>query len=285
MTRYGSVLGLAARSTFWRVLGVTLASCGLEAALFLLTLANWQSTLYGPEGSWETPNPMSLEELIAHSHIALCFGVGLAAAAAVLAFLGWEGSGCRTGYTLRRLRVGEKRLALLWGGYGTACLVIYWAFHLATVLALCAAALPALPGEYRSPQTLFLACWRSPYLHALLPLADWWLLGRNLLLCAGLGFGGAYFSYRRRHGLRAWGWIPLALAAALFFPLPMGAAGVGELDPAFLAYWTDRNIQTITPYTRVTPLPSLLALGLTVGGGGVLLRALAGICGRDRYEP
>ena len=46
----------------------------------------------------------------------------------------------------------------------------------------------------------FLACWRSPYLHALLPLEDVWLWGRNLLLCAALGLGTAAFSHERRHG-------------------------------------------------------------------------------------
>ena len=280
MTRYGSVLGLAARSTFWRVLGVTLASCGLEAALFLLTLANWQSTLYGPEGSWEAPNPMSLEELIAHSHIALCFGVGLAAAAAVLAFLGWEGSGCRTGYTLRRLRVGERALSLLWGGYGTLCLLFYWAAHLGTVLALCAAAAPHLSERAASPLALFLACWRSPYLHALLPLEDVWLWGRNLLLCAALGLGTAAFSHERRHGHRAWGWIPLALGAALLFPLPMGAFPFQGLDPAFLPY-LETEVEVYTG--SGSPVPGLMAFLLTGGSAAVLINAALMICGRAPF--
>ena len=51
MRRYCSVLGLAARCTFWKVLAATMVSCGAEAALFLTTLARW-----GPER-----NPMSLE--------------------------------------------------------------------------------------------------------------------------------------------------------------------------------------------------------------------------------
>ena len=215
MRRYCSVLGLAARSTFWKVLAAALVSCGAEAALFLITLHGWDPEWETYGGTVAANNPMGLEGLIAHSRIALCFGLGLAAVCGTLALLG---------YTVRRLRVGESRLTLLWGGYGVLCLVLYWAAHLGTVLALCAAAMPRLAPEAASPLALFLACWRSPYLHSLLPLTDWPLLGRNLLLFVGLGLSTASFALRRRHGLRAWSWIPLALAGALFFPMPMAAA-------------------------------------------------------------
>ena len=278
MRRYCSVLGLAARCTFWKVLAATMVSCGAEAALFLITLHGWPFVIYGPDQAWRADNPMGLEGLIAHSHIALCFGLGLAAVCGTLALLGWGGSGCRTGYTLRRLRVGEKPLTLLWGGYGVLCLVLYWAAHLATVLALCTAAMPRLAPEAASPLALFLACWRSPYLHALLPLEDVWLWGRNLLLCAALGLGTAAFSHERRHGHRAWGWIPLALGAALLFPLPMGAFPFQGLDPAFLPY-LETEVEVYTG--SGSPVPGLMAFLLTGGSAAVLINAALMICGRE----
>lgn len=278
MRRYCSVLGLAARCTFWKVLAATMVSCGAEAALFLITLHGWPFVIYGPDQAWRADNPMGLEGLIAHSHIALCFGLGLAAVCGTLALLGWGGSGCRTGYTLRRLRVGESRLTLLWGGYGVLCLVLYWAAHLATVLALCTAAMPHLSERAASPLALFLACWRSPYLHALLPLDDVWLWGRNLLLCAALGLGTAAFSHERRHGHRAWGWIPLALGAALLFPLPMGAFPFQGLDPAFLPY-LETEVEVYTG--SGSPVPGLMAFLLTGGSAAVLINAALMICGRE----
>lgn len=229
MRRVSSVLGLAARSTFWKVLAVTLVSCGVEAALFLTTLARW-----GPER-----NPLSLEGLLFYSRAFLCFGPGLVLICALLALWERSGSGSQTGYTVRRLRVGESRLTLLWAGYGTLCLVFYWAAHLGTVLALCAAAMPRLTPEAASPLALFLACWRSPYLHSLLPLTDWPLLGRNLLLCAGLGLGTASFSFQTRHGRHAWGWIPLALAGALAFPMSMNGSEWFGTDAALWGGSTD----------------------------------------------
>ena len=280
MRRYCSVLGLAARCTFWKVLAATLVSCGAEAALFLITLHGWPFVVYGPDQAWRADNPMGLEGLIAHSHIALCFGLGLAAVCGALALLGWEGSGCRTGYTLRRLRVGERALSLLWGGYGTLCLLFYWAAHLGTVLALCAAAMPRLSEGAASPLALFLACWRSPYLHALLPLEDVWLWGRNLLLCAALGLSTAAFSHQRRHGHRAWGWIPLALGAALLFPLPMGAFPFQGLDPAFLPY-LETEVEVYTG--SGSPVPGLTAFLLTGGSAAVLINAALMICGREPF--
>ena len=280
MRRYCSVLGLAARCTFWKVLAATLVSCGAEAALFLITLHGWPFVVYGPDQAWRADNPMGLEGLIAHSRIALCFGLGLAAVCGALALLGWEGSGCRTGYTLRRLRVGERALSLLWGGYGTLCLLFYWAAHLGTVLALCAAAMPHLSERAASPLALFLACWRSPYLHALLPLEDVWLWGRNLLLCAALGLGTAAFSHQRRHGHRAWGWIPLALGAALLFPLPMGAFPFQGLDPAFLPY-LETEVEVYTGSS--SPVPGLMAFLLTGGSAAVLINAALMICGREPF--
>ena len=280
MRRYCSVLGLAARCTFWKVLAATLVSCGAEAALFLITLHGWPFVVYGPDQAWRADNPMGLEGLIAHSRITLCFGLGLAAVCGALVLLGWEGSGCRTGYTLRRLRVGERALSLLWGGYGTLCLLFYWAAHLGTVLALCAAAMPHLSEGAASPLALFLACWRSPYLHALLPLEDVWLWGRNLLLCAALGLGTAAFSHERRHGHRAWGWIPLALGAALLFPLPMGAFPFQGLDPAFLPY-LETEVEVYTG--SGSPVPGLMAFLLTGGSAAVLINAALMICGREPF--
>ena len=148
------------------------------------------------------------------------------------------------------------------------------------MLALCAAAMPHLSEGAASPLALFLACWRSPYLHALLPLEDVWLWGRNLLLCAALGLSTAAFSHERRHGHRAWGWIPLALGAALLFPLPMGAFPFQGLDPAFLPY-LETEVEVYTG--SGSPVPGLTAFLLTGGSAAVLLNAALMICGREPF--
>mgnify|MGYP000623936732 FL=1 len=164
MKRIASLLMLAARSTLWKAAGITLASCLTEAGLFLAALSGWQDTVR--TAYYEYSNPMGLEGLLMQYPLSWCFRIGLVLVCAVLAFLGWEGSS-RVSYTLRRLSVGHRALTLLWAGYGFFCLLFFWAAHLGTLLALCAAALPRLAPEFSGPQALFLACYRDPYLHSL----------------------------------------------------------------------------------------------------------------------
>ena len=139
MKRIASLLMLAARSTLWKAAGITLASCLTEAGLFLAALSGWQDTVR--TAYYEYSNPMGLEGLLMQYPLSWCFRIGLVLVCAVLAFLGWEGSS-RVSYTLRRLSVGHRALTLLWAGYGFFCLLFFWAAHLGTLLALCAAALP-----------------------------------------------------------------------------------------------------------------------------------------------
>ena len=159
MKRNASLLMLAARSTLWKAAGITLASCLTEAGLFLAALSGWQDTVR--TAYYEYSNPMVLEGLLMQYPLSWCFRIGLVLVCAVLAFLGWEGSS-RVSYTLRRLSVGHRALTLLWAGYGFFCLLFFWAAHLGTLLALCAAALPRLAPEFYGPQALFLACYRDP---------------------------------------------------------------------------------------------------------------------------
>ena len=149
MKRIASLLMLAARSTLWKAAGITLASCLTEAGLFLAALSGWQDTVR--TAYYEYSNPMGLEGLLMQYPLSWCFRIGLVLVCAVLAFLGWEGSS-RVSYTLRRLSVGHRALTLLWAGYGFFCLLFFWAAHLGTLLALCAAALPRLAPEFSGPQ-------------------------------------------------------------------------------------------------------------------------------------
>ena len=148
MKRIASLLMLAARSTLWKAAGITLASCLTEAGLVLAALSGWQDTVR--TAYYEYSNPMGLEGLLMQYPLSWCFRIGLVLVCAVLAFLGWEGSS-RVSYTLRRLSVGHRALTLLWAGYGFFCLLFFWAAHLGTLLALCAAALPRLAPEFSGP--------------------------------------------------------------------------------------------------------------------------------------
>ena len=275
MKRIASLLMLAARSTLWKAAGITLASCLTEAGLFLAALSGWQDTVR--TAYYEYSNPMGLEGLLMQYPLSWCFRIGLVLVCAVLAFLGWEGSS-RVSYTLRRLSVGHRALTLLWAGYGFFCLLFFWAAHLGTLLALCAAALPRLAPEFSGPQALFLACYRDPYLHSLLPLDDWPLWARNLSMCAALGTSAACFSFQRRMGRRAFAVLPLAALSALCFPLSMGSFEFGGPAEFLRPYLYDGIVYS------ADGLPSVLGPVLLFVSLCALAASLCQILWRDPYE-
>ena len=161
---------------------------------------------------------------------------------------------------------------------GLEGLLFFWAAHLGTLLALCAAALPRLAPEFSGPQALFLACYRDPYLHSLLPLDDWPLWARNLSMCAALGTSAACFSFQRRMGRRAFAVLPLAALSALCFPLSMGSFEFG--GPAeFLRPYLYDGI-----FYSADGLPSVLGPVLLFVSLCALAASLCQILRRDPYE-
>ncbi|UQT47828.1 hypothetical protein M5E87_23835 [Flavonifractor plautii] len=224
MKRIASLLMLAARSTLWKAAGITLASCLTEAGLFLAALSGWQDTVR--TAYYEYSNPMGLEGLLMQYPLSWCFRIGLVLVCAVLAFLGWEGSS-RVSYTLRRLSVGHRALTLLWAKLRLFLPVVLLGGPPGHPAGSLRRRPPRLAPEFSGPQALFLACYRDPYLHSLLPLDDCLLWVRNLSMCAALGTAAASFSFQRRMGRRAFAILPLAALSALCFPLPMGSFEFG----------------------------------------------------------
>ena len=207
MKRYLSILMPAARLTLWKALGIVLLTAGAEAALFFAAMR-----------SWSVEDPPILEALIQRSHISLVFAGGLLLLCGALVLPGLE-RGAKTGYTLRRLSVRESTLTLLWGAQNALLLLFYWASQLTILLALSQWFFhTAEPGTV-SHQSLFLACYRSPYLHGLLPLEDWLVALRNVTGCAALGLSASAFAFHRRHGRHPFLLLPLAVTAAFGFPV------------------------------------------------------------------
>ena len=99
------------------------------------------------------------------------------------------------------------------------CYLLLWAAETAILLLLCRLYFLWADPAQLNGQTIFLAFYRSDFLHAVLPLDDRVLWMRNIALTLGLGASAAMFSYRQRRGSRLGGEIiVLTLAAAVFFP-------------------------------------------------------------------
>ena len=105
--------------------------------------------------------------------------------------------GSKTVYTMNRRGLSEIQMTLVFGAVFSGYFLLYWAFQ----IALCYGFF-----VWYSRFTLvgsnawMLACWRSEWLHTLLPLGEWWGYLRNAVICGSFGFTAAFGSQLMRRG-------------------------------------------------------------------------------------
>jgi hypothetical protein len=143
-----------------------------------------------------------LEEVLYKSGAPVAFGVVLTVLVAVLAGSGMERKS-KVSYTYGRLSVSEQEVWVWQTLYNTLSLLLFWALEVFLMLALCKWYTLWVGPEAASHQTVFLACYRSNFLHDLFPLGDVLCWVRNLLLCLTMGASAAVATYKqRREGKR-----------------------------------------------------------------------------------
>ena len=126
----------------------------------------------------------------------------------------------KTIYTMNRLGLSELQMALVFGAVFTGYFLLYWAFQLAI-------AYGAFVWYSRftlvSSNAWMLSCWRSEWLHTLLPLAEWWGWIRNLAICLSFGFFAAFGSIQARRGK-----FPMAILLPPILCFFLLSGGIGE---------------------------------------------------------
>ena len=214
MKKHLSLVQLFARSTIFPMLALLAAMAAAELALFRHSLdLHLRYAAAGDEMD-------SLEQIIDYSNIAILFGLAFLLLTVILCLPGCR-FGSRTDYTFGRLSLDERTVYWWQAGYNAACYVILWAAQLGVTLACCALYLASAPEGAYTGQTVFLASYRSPLLHALLPLGDWVLWLRNLGLLAGLALSTARVPVCRRQGKAPVAVVLMALTI-YFFPRALG---------------------------------------------------------------
>ncbi len=217
MKKHSSVVLLFARSTIFPILALLAVMTAAELALFRHELnVHLRSFANGD-------NFDSLEQIVDYSSILLIFGLAFLLMTIILCLPGCR-FGSRTDYTIGRLSLDERTIYWWQVGYNAACYVILWAVQLGVALVCCAAYLTAAPEGAYTGQTVFLACYRSPLLHALLPLEDVLLWLRNLAFLVGLALSTARVPVCRRQGRAPVAVIVMALTL-FFFPRALGDYG------------------------------------------------------------
>lgn len=186
MKKNMSVFSLAATTSFWRILMLLV----LLAATQLL--AAW-SMLLNRIGS------LALEQIL-DLHI-YRFSPAVAMTLATVALLvGYGGSHSRVNYTMARLSLPSRSLFGIHVVYCTGVYLLFWLFQVTVVMATVALYRSIMGPSEISAQLELLTCYRSVYLHPLLPLADlpFWLT--TPLICLGLGVNTAIGMMRSWEG-------------------------------------------------------------------------------------
>ncbi len=213
MKKYLSVLYLYIRSNIYKL--ITIIS--IMAFTQVLMFKNVLKTII-IDTSLET-GLLGIERYIEKSNIILVFGISFLILTAFLIISGCD-SGSKQGYTLRRLRITEKKILICQTISNSLFYTVFLLSEVITVFIMCrmymnfAAETNTIEATQINHQTIFLAFYRSDFLHSLLPLDDiiWHIT--NLLTILTFGFTAAVFPYflrRKRISLELFILIPFTL--------------------------------------------------------------------------
>lgn len=204
MRKHLSVLGLWARCSLYKILGV-LAVMGItEYMLFYFTIQK-ECLVYKVTDTFSRP-----EFIIDRSGVFICFASAFLIITVLLSVYGCQ-YGSKTGYTLRRLSVNEKYVFLYQAIYNLLVYLLLWTFQVILCFLMLKDYVFRVPAEFLGDQSLFLAFYRSDCLHSILPLSDGMLWARNALLLVTLSIGAAEFPYLQRRGKKSATVIALSL--------------------------------------------------------------------------
>ena len=133
-----------------------------------------------------------------------------------------SGGSSRQDYTLLRLTVTDKQVFHLRALSFALCYLLFWAVQLMLTLVLCKIFASMHSGEPGfGDQTAFLAFYRHPFLHSLLPMEELTRWLRNLMLLAGLSVAAAGFAGKQERKI-SWSTLVLTALILLTFSFPMG---------------------------------------------------------------
>ena len=200
-----SVLMLYVRSSIIPLLGMLVLIGSIQTGLFLWRMNRGAN---------------SLEAVIQSAHLRAVLMSGFLLLAAFLYRINGGG------YTLRRLRISERALFLWQSLSYFLCFALLWMAEVIIITLLCQYYLTQPVVNIVSNQTLFLAFYRSDFLHSILPLEEisrWIYL---LITFGTLSFTTAGATVRKRYGRNIRNNVPLSLTVAsmlFYFVRPLGS--------------------------------------------------------------
>ncbi len=213
MKKHISVFMLMARSTIYKIIGL----------FGLMGVIEW-SLFYARLKQGMTGDKFHLELVIEESHISWVFGIAFVLISILLMSTGRETS-TKLGYTLKRLSISERWVFFWQAVYNMICYFMFWCMQILLVFLFCKMYEGMAPTEYVTNQTVFLAFYRSDFLHSLLPMEDAFFWTRNVFLLLALSICSAEYPMELRRNGKGKEIIVLMIACDTFF--------IGELGEMF----------------------------------------------------
>lgn len=172
MKNYLSTAALAARGTLFKIIGILLVMAAAEIGIFYLSLCR----------SSQIP---LFEELIDQSPVRYIFVAGFVLAVCQLFIFLAKKSSVQTRYTLSRLSISETKVSMTFAVYNLGVIITAWAVQILVIIICSQIYIKANTTDPYSP-VLFLAFYRSPFLHGLMPLQDGIAHITNIVFFVGL---------------------------------------------------------------------------------------------------
>ena len=221
MKKHLSVLALHLRAMGWRLPLVLLGMAAVDAAGYFWCVQRGGMTFTGNTGGFSLL-------------LLLSFAAGVLACQMLLCIC--FGSNSRFGYTLRRLRISERQV-FVWSFVGDLlCFLIVWCVQI-----ICAAGLMLLyqrsAGYTSGAQGVFVDFYRNSTLHGLLPLADGFVVGRNIAFLLLLAASTAYLQQRQHRKVKRFPFwcIATALGVVRLLPVDYSTSSSGGVITAVAA--------------------------------------------------
>lgn len=95
-------------------------------------------------------------------------------------------------YFLRRLQISSPNMGFLWSANAFCCLLLFWGTQVVTLWGCSAMVQASVSPDLWSHQTFLIDCYRSDFLHAVLPMGDGVVWVRNLLSLLAIALAKGY---------------------------------------------------------------------------------------------
>lgn len=226
MRQHGSVFMLFVRSSFYKVLLLLLAMIVAEGAWFYTTIQGLLEKRQN-EGKYTVMLP---EAVFEEARLMVIFAVAVIVLTVILAYVGRSTTGHQE-YTWNRLSIPPRSIFAWQAVYNCGCFLLLWFVQAVLAFGLCLYYVKTAEAGAVTHQSMFLAFYREPFLHGLIPLQNIWYWVRNVLLFCSLGFATAYDVYCSRQGKnRMWVWWIILCFALPKFKFDLSDTNVGGVE-------------------------------------------------------